>query len=365
MHDLIQDMGTEIVRQESPNDPGQRSRLLLHEDILQVLQDNAGSNRVQGIKLTLSEPEELQLTSKSFKKMKKLRLLIIHNAQCSGDLKYLPSELRWLEWPGYPFSSLPVNFSPKKLVFIDMYDSRLTLHPISWSKDFKSLKYMNLKASCLPKLANLRHLNVSKCKHLQEIPELPENIEVIEARGCESLQRYSQLESMLRLSNGLGMIDFSDCHRLIKTHGYQWTNILPSERFVNKPEVRMWIPGSEIPQWFSHKGSESSISFRMPVNASTNIIALALGAVLRSTLLKIEVFINGECKYFSKELHRHTMESDHLWIFYIPQIFLPSSREDYIDFKVKAYENETSCLKALGVHLMEGQYKEITKLRDM
>ncbi|RZB60823.1 TMV resistance protein N [Glycine soja] len=40
MHDLIEDMGKEIVRQESPKEPEKRSRLWLLEDIIQVLEDN-------------------------------------------------------------------------------------------------------------------------------------------------------------------------------------------------------------------------------------------------------------------------------------------------------------------------------------
>ena len=39
MHDLIQEMGMEIVRQESHN-PGQRSRLWLHKDINDALKKN-------------------------------------------------------------------------------------------------------------------------------------------------------------------------------------------------------------------------------------------------------------------------------------------------------------------------------------
>jgi Cdc6-like AAA superfamily ATPase len=37
MHDLIRDMGREIVRERSPNDLGKRSRLWFHEDVLHVL----------------------------------------------------------------------------------------------------------------------------------------------------------------------------------------------------------------------------------------------------------------------------------------------------------------------------------------
>ncbi|XP_059654444.1 disease resistance protein RUN1-like [Cornus florida] len=40
MHDLIQDMAREIVRQECPEEPGERSRLWFHEDILDVLRNN-------------------------------------------------------------------------------------------------------------------------------------------------------------------------------------------------------------------------------------------------------------------------------------------------------------------------------------
>jgi hypothetical protein len=40
MHDLIQDMGREIVRKESASNPGERSRLWSHKDVLNVLQGN-------------------------------------------------------------------------------------------------------------------------------------------------------------------------------------------------------------------------------------------------------------------------------------------------------------------------------------
>ena len=41
MHQLIREMGKEVVRQESPKDPGKRSRLCEHEDCINVLQENA------------------------------------------------------------------------------------------------------------------------------------------------------------------------------------------------------------------------------------------------------------------------------------------------------------------------------------
>jgi hypothetical protein len=40
MHDLLQDMGREVVRKESLEDPGKRSRLWFHKDVRYVLEKN-------------------------------------------------------------------------------------------------------------------------------------------------------------------------------------------------------------------------------------------------------------------------------------------------------------------------------------
>jgi hypothetical protein len=43
LHDLIEDMGKEIVRQESPKEPGKRSRLWFQDDIVHVFKENTVS----------------------------------------------------------------------------------------------------------------------------------------------------------------------------------------------------------------------------------------------------------------------------------------------------------------------------------
>jgi hypothetical protein len=40
LHDLIEDMGKEIVRKESPDHPEERTRLWFHKDIVEVLEQN-------------------------------------------------------------------------------------------------------------------------------------------------------------------------------------------------------------------------------------------------------------------------------------------------------------------------------------
>ncbi|MED6184223.1 hypothetical protein PIB30_045396 [Stylosanthes scabra] len=52
MHDLIQDMGREIVRQEAPSNPGQRSRLFLYQDVLKVLRENSKLEHLSYLKFS-------------------------------------------------------------------------------------------------------------------------------------------------------------------------------------------------------------------------------------------------------------------------------------------------------------------------
>jgi hypothetical protein len=40
MHDLLQEVAREIVRQETPKEPGERSRLWFHKDVCDVLEGN-------------------------------------------------------------------------------------------------------------------------------------------------------------------------------------------------------------------------------------------------------------------------------------------------------------------------------------
>ncbi|XP_054786667.1 disease resistance protein Roq1-like [Prosopis cineraria] len=98
MHDLIEDMGKEIVRHESQDEPGERSRLWFHRDILQVLQHDTETNKVEAIVLDLPQGKEVQWSGNAFMKMKKLKMLVIKNARFSKGPTYLPNSLRWLEW---------------------------------------------------------------------------------------------------------------------------------------------------------------------------------------------------------------------------------------------------------------------------
>uniref|UniRef100_A0A2N9E9H1 Uncharacterized protein n=1 Tax=Fagus sylvatica TaxID=28930 RepID=A0A2N9E9H1_FAGSY len=120
MHDLLQELGKEIVRRESPKEPGGRSRLWRTEDILHVLKNNTGTKQVQGIVLKTPLPKNEDLDAKAFSKMKNLRILEIRSGRFPQGLTYLPNELRLLEWHECPLKSMPTGFQPNNLVQLRM-----------------------------------------------------------------------------------------------------------------------------------------------------------------------------------------------------------------------------------------------------
>jgi hypothetical protein len=76
--------------------------------------------------IDLPDPDLIiQLSPKSFKKMKRLRLFISRNAHFSEEPKFLPNELRLLDWPEYSGESLPSNFCGQNLSVLRMPYSRI------------------------------------------------------------------------------------------------------------------------------------------------------------------------------------------------------------------------------------------------
>ncbi|XP_024022074.1 LOW QUALITY PROTEIN: putative disease resistance protein At4g11170 [Morus notabilis] len=154
MHDLIQEMGWEIVRQQSIKDPGERSRLWIPHDVYNVLKNNRGTRAIEGIYLDMSMiDDDLHLKPTVFNEMHRLRLLKIYIANHSDDhkfkiyltegLQFLPPSLRYLCWYSYPLKSLPSNYEGEYLVELDMPCSELKQ---LWSgvQNLRNLKRINL-----------------------------------------------------------------------------------------------------------------------------------------------------------------------------------------------------------------------------
>nr|XP_048330797.1 disease resistance protein Roq1-like [Ziziphus jujuba var. spinosa] len=218
MHHLIQEMGKEIVRQESP-EVGKRSRLWFPDDVFHVLSENTGTNSIEGIMLRLPEPRTLCLKAKSFKKMRRLRLLIFRDVGLSNDIAYLPSSLRFINLPGYKLATLPFNSGPKQLVKLEMPYSEI--HQLGEGfKNFEHLKVVNLShcefLTKIPDLStspNLECLFIDHCTNLAEVHESVGNLTrlvKLDLRLCRKLRIFPRI----LMSKYFTTLDFQGCSSL-------------------------------------------------------------------------------------------------------------------------------------------------------
>ncbi|KAK3416388.1 hypothetical protein EUGRSUZ_H02100 [Eucalyptus grandis] len=219
MHDLIEQMGQDIVKNECLDDPGRRSRLWCYDDVFEVLSEDMGTDAVKGIVLDLPTRKELDISPSAFTHMRRLKLLIILNAQISGGPICLPNDLRWLEWPGCPLST-PV-YVPKKLVCFHVPDSQIKEFGGNL-KDFRMLKDINFK-NCkfltrVPDVSlasHLERLELSKCKSLVEVHQSVgclDKLEVLYLNGCTNLSIFP---SALK-TKSLHELDLGGCRKLEK-----------------------------------------------------------------------------------------------------------------------------------------------------
>ncbi|XP_031277697.1 disease resistance protein TAO1-like [Pistacia vera] len=203
MHDQLRDMGRQIVQQENLLDAGQRSRLWDRHDIMSVLMLKKGTRSIQGIVLDFKEgilkkknssadtnfwgnhqhgsenERETILYTESFESMVSLRLLQINYIKLEGKFKFLPADLKWLQWKKCTVKTLPSDFCPFQLAVLDLSNSAIE-HV--WSS------YTNKVAK------NLMVMNFRGCWNLAAIPDLSEHqiLEKLVLEGCIKLTKIHE-----------------------------------------------------------------------------------------------------------------------------------------------------------------------------
>ncbi|KAL6204775.1 hypothetical protein ACLB2K_022042 [Fragaria x ananassa] len=207
MHDLLQEMGWELVRGECLNKPGNRSRLWESADALDLLKYHEGSDAVQGIVLSLPQEQKEQLKRDALSNMKKLRFLRISNVLLPLGLSYLSTELRALEWHGYPLKLLPTGFPSEKLVQLDLCGSHIK-HLWKGFRCVDKLKSIDLKDSAslietpdFTGVPNLEKLILEGCSKLIEIPENIGNVECLEESDISGTAIRKMPSSIVYLKN--------------------------------------------------------------------------------------------------------------------------------------------------------------------
>ncbi|XP_070672908.1 disease resistance protein RPV1-like [Malus domestica] len=225
MHDLIRDVGREIVRAECAMEPGKRSRLWHHEDVTSVLRDESGTEAIRGLFLELPEnSDEHPFLTKTFKKMRHLKFLKLSYVKLTGSYSHLSKELRLLLWQGFPLEVIPEDFDLRNLVLIDLSNSKLVRVWEDSNQLPKKLKFLYLGHSRnltqLPdfsKLPHLESLGLNSCKSVSGGYHLFAQLKMLkflDLRDCsitddaivESLWSLSSLCSLLLDGNGFNRL---------------------------------------------------------------------------------------------------------------------------------------------------------------
>ncbi|KAG6676629.1 hypothetical protein I3842_15G161600 [Carya illinoinensis] len=217
MHSLLRDMGREIVRRESPNNPGACSRLFFHDHVQEVLQEDTGTISVEAIFVDFPKGDDIiHLSPKAFKNMRRLRLFRCLNAHFSEELPdCLPNKISVLDWPNCHLQSMPSKFRGEKLFILRMPGSHIQEIPL-----FKNLTVMNFRGcghitelSDVSRCPNLKKINLRDCTSLVKIHDsvgLLDELVKLNLAGCFNLWSFPR---RLQLRS-LGFLDLSNCSSL-------------------------------------------------------------------------------------------------------------------------------------------------------
>ncbi|KAD5802399.1 hypothetical protein E3N88_13759 [Mikania micrantha] len=225
MHSLIQEMGRDLVRQESPDRPWERSRLWCHEESFKVLEQKQGTGNLVGLVLDMRMLEKeklsgsLQLKTDALGKMDKLKLLLLNYVKINGSYENVSKELRWLCMHGFHLKSIPSELPLEKVVVLDMSYSKIESFDMSYSTSqqfVSSLKgLIGLSSKDKRLLGSLKILDLSFCELLHSVGGfyLLPALERLILKNCTSLIEVCE---SIEQCDELVHIDLSYCCKLKK-----------------------------------------------------------------------------------------------------------------------------------------------------
>ncbi|KAD5802419.1 hypothetical protein E3N88_13779 [Mikania micrantha] len=225
MHQLVQEMGRDLVRQESLVKPWKRSRLWCHEESFKVLKQKKAKGNILGLALDMKMLDKkrlhgsFELKTELFSAMNNLMLLQLNYVQLNGCFDNFPEELRWLCMRGSPLKSIPLDLPMEKIVVLDMsysnieYFDMLYGNPQPPTKRQKGL--IGTSSNDKRLLGSLKILDLSNCKQLHSVggfSELPA-LERLILKNCTGLIEVCE---SIEHCHDLVDIELSYCYKLRK-----------------------------------------------------------------------------------------------------------------------------------------------------
>ncbi|KAG5116644.1 hypothetical protein JHK84_042757 [Glycine max] len=260
MHVTLQEMAWELIWRES-SIPGRFNRLWNFDDIDEALKNVKATEAIRSIQIDVQNIMKQKLSPHIFAKMSRSQFLEI-SGEYNDDLfdqlcilaeglQFLAIELRFLYWDYYPLKSLPENISAKKLVVLNLPDSKM-------EKLWDGVK---------------------------SLPELPVSLETLDARQCISLktvlfpsttaEQLKENRKQVLLLNCLNL----DEHTLVAIGLKAQINVMkfanhilstPSQNHVeNCSDYHLkyctyqfvyLYPGCSVPEWLEYKTTNDHIN---------------------------------------------------------------------------------------------------------
>ncbi|KAG5577658.1 hypothetical protein H5410_057792 [Solanum commersonii] len=326
MHDLIEDMGKYIVKMQKH--PGERSRLWDVEDFKKVMVDNTGSMTVEAI--WFNYYEKICFNKEAIKNMQRLRILCIrYVGDCSqsdsqdDSIEYLPNTLCWFVWYNYPWKLLPENFSPKRLVHLDLQQSSLH-HLWNETKQLSFLRRLDLRGSKnlkrtpdfkgMPNLKvhhSLRYsrklieLNLYGCESLVRFPYVNvESLESLELLLCSSLEKFPEILGMMKPElkimmscSGIRELPLSIFHlraNLTELEFHFMNNLVSLPSSVCKLKGLVKLTVSNCSKLESMPEEIGDLEKLVELNASYTLISRPPSSIIRLNKLKLLTFAKEE-----------------------------------------------------------------------
>ncbi|XP_023643590.1 disease resistance protein TAO1-like isoform X5 [Capsella rubella] len=233
MHNLLVQLGRDIVRNQSIYEPGKRQFLVDAMEISEVLTDDTGSESVIGINLDFCEiKDKLDISKRAFEKMSNLQFLRFRNygdswknVHLPQDLNYLPPKISKLEklWEG--------NQLLRNLRVMNLYGSSnlKELPDLSTATNLQELNLYGCSSlvelpSSIGNLINLEKLILIECSTLVMLPSSIGNLHNLQKLDASECSNLVDLPSSMGNLINLQSLDLSECISLVKFP----TFILPS-----------------------------------------------------------------------------------------------------------------------------------------
>ncbi|XP_024029284.1 disease resistance-like protein DSC1 [Morus notabilis] len=181
-----------------------------------------------------------------------------------------------------------------------------------WLGCLSSLEILDLRSNSIDKiptsikdLSRLIELQISDCKNLQLLPELPLSLGLLDASRCTSLKTVSHSKTAMvkchwndYQATHYKEFIFSDCLNLDQSALYNI--VIDSQKLEERPSVTFCYPGNKIPEWFSYQSEKSSITIELPSNwNNNNFMGFALCVIVKDFDFRYN-HVEVKCEFYFK-----------------------------------------------------------------